>query len=158
MTDDAFWAMIEPVAAIDDPEEQLTALHAALRKCSPDDVAAFYTAYKRQMATAYTWDLWGAAYVINGGASDDGFEYFRNWLIAQGRAVFTKAIADPDSLADVVEPDVAGGVEHEEFGYVAVDVYDELLGRTQHELFALAPPDPAEPAGTPFEEDEASLA
>jgi hypothetical protein len=35
---------------------------------------------------AHRWDLWAAAYVINGGASDDGFEYFLGWLMAQGRA------------------------------------------------------------------------
>jgi hypothetical protein len=157
MTDDTFWEIIAPVAAIEDPEEQLTALHAALKKRSADDVASFYVAYRRQMAAAYTWDLWGAAYVINGGASDDGFEYFRSWLIAQGREVFTKALADPDSLADVVEPDLAGGVEHEEFAYVAVDVYAQLTGGSKNALIAAAPPDPAEPAGTPFDEDEAYL-
>ena len=26
--------------------------------------------------------------VANGGCSDDGFDYFRGWLIAQGREVF----------------------------------------------------------------------
>jgi len=26
----------------------------------------------------------GAAYIINGGCSDDGFEYFRRWLVLQG--------------------------------------------------------------------------
>jgi hypothetical protein len=28
-------------------------------------------------AHAYTWDLWGAVFVLNGGDSDDGFEYFQ---------------------------------------------------------------------------------
>jgi hypothetical protein len=49
--------------------------------------------------------LWGAAYLINGGCSDDGFDYFRRWLILQGHKVFQAAIANPDSLADVVDPD-----------------------------------------------------
>jgi hypothetical protein len=40
------------------------------------------------MAESYTNPLWAAAYVINGGCSDDGFDYFRGWLIAQGREVF----------------------------------------------------------------------
>jgi hypothetical protein len=40
-----------------------------------------------------------AAYLANGGASDDGFDYFRGWLIAQGREVFDSAVADPDALA-----------------------------------------------------------
>jgi hypothetical protein len=53
---------------------------------------------------AYTVDLWGAAYLINGGASDDGFYYFRCWLIGMGRDVYEAAVANPDSLADAVDP------------------------------------------------------
>ncbi|WP_342210876.1 LysR family transcriptional regulator [Streptomyces sp. DH-12] len=45
--------------------------------------------------------LWAAAYVINGGCSDDGFDYFRGWLIAQGREVFERAVARPGALADL---------------------------------------------------------
>ena len=39
------------------------------------------------MDDSYRWDLWGAAYLANGGCSDDGFDYFRGWLIGQGRKV-----------------------------------------------------------------------
>jgi Protein of unknown function (DUF4240) len=49
---------------------------------------------------SYRWDLWGAASLINGGCGDDGFDYFRGWLLGQGRAVWEAAVADPDSLAD----------------------------------------------------------
>ena len=45
--------------------------------------------------------LRAAASLILGGCSDDGFEYFRGWLIAQGREVFERSVADPDSLADL---------------------------------------------------------
>ncbi|WP_202610450.1 DUF4240 domain-containing protein [Herbidospora solisilvae] len=40
-----------------------------------------------------------------------GFDYFRGWLIAQGRTVFHQALADPDSLAGnpvVVQAAAAG--------------------------------------------------
>ncbi|MFE5591185.1 DUF4240 domain-containing protein [Streptomyces sp. NPDC056549] len=33
-----------------------------------------------------------AAYMVNGGCCDDGFDYFRGWLIAQGRNVFERAV------------------------------------------------------------------
>ncbi|TYB52801.1 DUF4240 domain-containing protein, partial [Nonomuraea sp. PA05] len=49
---------------------------------------------------AHRADLWGAAYLINGGCSDDGFEYFRCWLVGQGREVYEAALDDPDSLAE----------------------------------------------------------
>ena len=32
---------------------------------------------------------------------DDSFDYFRDWLIGRGRAVFERVLADPDELADV---------------------------------------------------------
>jgi hypothetical protein len=51
------------------------------------------------MADSYASPLRAAAYVINGGCSDDGFDYFRGWLIAQGREVFERVVADPDALA-----------------------------------------------------------
>lgn len=53
------------------------------------------------MADSYRSSLWAAAYVINGGCSDDGFDYFRGWLILQGRETFGQAVADPDSLDDL---------------------------------------------------------
>ena len=52
------------------------------------------------MDSAYCWSLWGAAYVINGGCSDDPFVDFRASLISRGRQVFERALSDPDSLAD----------------------------------------------------------
>jgi hypothetical protein len=53
------------------------------------------------MADSYTNPLWAAAYLINGGCSDDGFEYFRGWLIAQGRVTFERIVANPDALAEL---------------------------------------------------------
>jgi hypothetical protein len=53
------------------------------------------------MSDSYRQPVWAAAYVINGGCSDDGFEYFRGWLITQGREVFDRVVADPDALSDL---------------------------------------------------------
>jgi hypothetical protein len=43
------------------------------------------------LAASYRTVLWAAACLINGGYSDDGFEYFRGWLIVQGRDVFERS-------------------------------------------------------------------
>jgi len=51
------------------------------------------------MADSYRVDLWGAAYLINGGCSDDAFEYFRGWLIVQGRGTYERIVADPPILS-----------------------------------------------------------
>jgi Protein of unknown function (DUF4240) len=66
------------------------------------DVQGFEGAFRRKMNRACSWDLWGAAYVVHGGVSDDGFDYFRRWLISQGAAVYAHVLVRPDDLADVL--------------------------------------------------------
>ncbi len=60
---------------------------------------------ERLLHEAYREELWGAAYLINWGCSDDGFHDFCLGLIERGRRVFEGAVADPDSLADALPPD-----------------------------------------------------
>ena len=59
------------------------------------------------MAGSYWTPLWAAAYVINGGCSDDGFDYCRGWLILQGREVFEHVVADPRTLFGLRWPAVS---------------------------------------------------
>ena len=56
--------------------------------------------YGEFMAESRSWELWDAAYLINAGCGDDGFHYFRGWLLGQGHAIWQAALAAPDSLAD----------------------------------------------------------
>ncbi|MEV0472611.1 DUF4240 domain-containing protein, partial [Streptomyces prunicolor] len=107
---------------------------------------------------AYTWDLWGAAWVLLGGASDDSFDYFRCWLIGQGREVYEGAVHDPDSLADLIDDfDEEIDGDGEELGYAADEAYEQLTGAVAPDLGI--PPAPAEPLGARLDlENEAVLA
>jgi hypothetical protein len=80
-------------------------LEEALMTLAPEDVVRFDRWFDDRTAALYTNNHWGAAYLINGGASDDGFYYFRCWLVGMGKAVYEAALKDPDSLADVVDPE-----------------------------------------------------
>ncbi|WP_165251495.1 DUF4240 domain-containing protein [Paludisphaera soli] len=117
MDEARFWRIIDETcgAAREDPDSWPERLTDALRDLPADEIVEWDGRFHRLLARAYTVDLWGAAYLINGGASDDGFYYFRCWLIGMGRDVYEKALAEPDSLADVVEP----GVEYETETYDA---------------------------------------
>lgn len=162
MSDDMFWAVVDRTAVLeDDPERQLDSLRAILNELSPQEIEAFEASFWRQMGRAYSWDLWGAAYVVHGGCSDDGFEYFRRWLISKGRAVYERVLADADDLADLLVADVEGVLEFEDFSpYVALEVWSSKTGRNMEDfpplLGTTLPPD--EPRGTPFHEDAAHLA
>jgi hypothetical protein len=64
--------------------------------------------------------------VINGGCSDDGFDYFRGWLLTQGREAFERALVDPDSVRDLIEP--GEEVEDEDMLGVASNAYKAVTG------------------------------
>lgn len=52
---------------------------------------------------SYTSRLWAAAYIIMGGCSDDTFDYFRGWLLYQGKETYEACIEDPERLIPVLE-------------------------------------------------------
>lgn len=102
---DAFWLLLEE-SLLHSPSRSRreTFLVARLSAHSTDDIVQFQAHLDRTCADAYTWDLWGAAMRIFGGrCSDDGFEYFRLWLVGRGRDVFERAVSEPDSLAALPE-------------------------------------------------------
>jgi hypothetical protein len=152
---ETFWTLIDEarVAADgEDPfeqsEDQARILTEHLAALPPEQIVAYQGHLDDALRASYRWDLWAAAYVINGGCSDDGFEYFRAWLIGQGRAAFQAALADPDSLADVVDDEV----EAEDLLYVAWHAYQEATG----EELETPPREPYDEAGMgePWEEDD----
>jgi hypothetical protein len=74
---------------------------ALLARRSAQEITAAQQILWDLMADSYRNPLWAAAYVLNGGCSDDGFDYFRGWLIAQGRATFERVVGAPDTLAEL---------------------------------------------------------
>ncbi|MEZ6131574.1 MAG: DUF4240 domain-containing protein [Planctomycetaceae bacterium] len=126
MNRDEFWSMIEATRSGNDPYERAEAVQSALCERTAADIIAFEQHMANLLTESYTWSLWGAAYLINGGCSDDGFDYFRGWLITQGRSVFEQALADPDSLADI--PDLEEDVECEDILSVAPSAYESVTG------------------------------
>jgi hypothetical protein len=102
MDEKRFWDLIAPSIRHSQDEQQL-ALQADLERLEPDEILAFHSRLWDLLGRAYRVDLWAAAYLIRGGCSDDSFLYFRCWLLARGKKVFEAALADPDSLVDVVD-------------------------------------------------------
>ncbi|MCA9228340.1 MAG: DUF4240 domain-containing protein [Planctomycetales bacterium] len=122
MDADRFWQVIEKATEHDPKtaEDWDTKLVAQLVTLPAHDILAWDRIFADITSRAYRNDLWAAAYLINGGASDDGFYYFRCWLIGMGRDVCMNALEDPDSLADVVEPNwLADGIDAEAEIYAA---------------------------------------
>ncbi len=131
MDETEFWELVDGTreAAEGDPEEQADLLVDRLLLLDPELVLDFARHFEARYNRAYTWDLWGAAWVLLDGASDDAFDFFRCWLIGQGREVYEGAVHDPDSLAELIDDfdDEIDG-DGEELGYAADEAYEQLTG------------------------------
>ena len=88
-------------------------VRARLEKLRPEDIVSFDVHYDALRFRAYRKELWGAAYLMNGGCSDDGFEYFRAWLISRGKKVYEQVLSDPDSL-DSLYPRISATMSGED--------------------------------------------
>lgn len=158
MPPDAFWSIIDRTIHVDDdPEAQMDALRAQLRALSLADIIAFEVAFRRYIDAGHCWDLWGAAFLIHGGCSDEGFAYFRRWLVSRGRRVYEAALADPDSLADYDPRQWPWGPwDFEEYYDVIGEVFRDKGGEgdvREHSEPEACLGD-ADLSGQPFDEDE----
>ncbi|MEV6807643.1 DUF4240 domain-containing protein [Streptomyces sp. NPDC017248] len=160
MDETEFWELIDTTreAAGGDPEEQADLLVDRLLQLDPELVLDFARHFEARYNRAYRWDLWGAAWLLLDGCSDDAFDYFRCWLIGQGREVFEGALHEPDALAGLLgEFDQEIDGDGEELGYAADEAYEQLTGTVAPDL-GIAPA-PGEPEGTPLDlEDDRALA
>ncbi|MFJ8282263.1 DUF4240 domain-containing protein [Streptomyces griseoviridis] len=143
MDTDSFWRLIEECRRqAQGPDERLAWLRGALVRRSLAEVVRFQARLDEVTHEAFTWDLWAAADRIFGGwCSDDGFRCFGLWMAGLGRDAFSRALralADPDSLADVPEVQRLVGrpremwnddwPEWESLDYVALEAYGSLTG------------------------------
>ena len=150
-----FWSIIDKSSKPEGGQDaQVTALRAALEELTPDEIVAFQRCFDECMAQSYHWDLWGAAYIIAGGCSDDAFMDFRSWLISKGEAVYDAALKDPESLAEaVVDSDTNDDCQFEEFQYVASQVWERKTRKDLSRFPTLESEHPDSPAGQEWSED-----
>ena len=124
----AFWGLIESARADadNDTERQSELLEERLSKLPPRQIVRFQQIRRQMDERAYTWDIWGAAYVIDDGCSDDCFRDFRAYLISLGPRAFAAAMRNPDSLAPIVQDAEQGDWENADD--VAPDAYQTASG------------------------------
>ncbi|MEV7625431.1 DUF4240 domain-containing protein [Actinoplanes sp. NPDC089786] len=134
MRTDDFWAVIARATA-DRPGSPAVVAERAVDELTsrdPEEIAAWGRHLDKVMAASGTEDLWAAAYLINGGCSEEGFDSFRGWLIAHGRDVVARSVREPDSLAELpaVRAAAASGAVFEagEVLSIAQSAYQQATG------------------------------
>lgn len=78
------------------------------------------------VTAAYREDVWGLAFVLQDGCSDDAFEDFRGWMILRGRATYETILKTPD----LFDPRKADGANFAAGGSVLSAFENAYLSRT----------------------------
>lgn len=152
MDEPMFWRLVAETraAAGNDTGRQSQLLEARLRQLPAQQIAGFERIRRSLDRGIYTWDVWGAAYVIEDGCSDDCFRDFRGYVISLGRRPYEAALRNPDALAPVVNDAETGDWENADD--VAPDAYqgvaDEDIPGDSSDLSG-------NPRGTPWDDDQA---
>ena len=130
MTETEFWSLIDSARRTTTTATEIPKrLIDRLKEMPVEEIVDFGRLSRAASIAAYDERLWAAAYAINEGCSDDSFHDFRDWLIAQGKEFYSRALADPDSLAEIDLPpaDEIFGVGFD-VGSVAFNAYKAKTG------------------------------
>ncbi|MFI6642911.1 DUF4240 domain-containing protein [Streptomyces sp. NPDC050504] len=144
MDEKTFWALMDELSRLPgDRHERLDRLRGRLRRRRAAEVVELQARLEAVCAAVATDGLWRAVDRIESGlCSDDGFDYFALWLVAQGHGTYKAVLADPDALADIEQVRALAGrhprewrddewPEWEELDYVTQEVFDELTGHQE---------------------------
>lgn len=134
LNEDVYWQLIaDSLENSTDQDEQEEYLVSRLEKLTPAEMIGFRLRTDKLLYDTYNSEMWCAGYIMNGGCSDDGFEYFRNWVISRGKEVYYKAKENPDSLIDQSDDDIEE-FEFESFWYVALAAFNNITGKDLYDF------------------------
>ena len=134
LDEDIYWEIVdESVSKTNTPEAQEKYLISKISKLSPNQIIGFRLRTDKLLYDTYSSELWCAGYIMNQGCTDDGFEYFRNWIISRGKKTYYYAKEDPDYLINEVDKIVYGYYEFEPFWYVALEAFVNKTGKNLYD-------------------------
>lgn len=127
--EDLYWAIIaKSLKQTNNQDDQEQFLIKEIGNLTPIKMIGFRLRTDKLLYDTYNSEMWCAGYIMNGGCSDDGFEYFRNWVISRGKETYYKAKENPDNLIDEVDSQLEM-YDFESFWYVALEAFKQKTGK-----------------------------
>lgn len=125
MDEAVFWDLLEETrAGAEDAVDHSQRIADRLAGFKAGEISKFNKILYTKMGEANRHDLWAVAFIIRGGCGDDAFDYFRAWLVLQGKKAFEQALANPESVSDLVEKEI--DPQAEELLYAAQQAYQDV--------------------------------
>lgn len=129
LDEDKYWGIIDKsLKSTKNQDDQEQYLISEIEKLTPKEMIGFRLRTDYLLYHTYNSEMWCAGYLMNGGCSDDGFEYFRCWIISKGKDTYYNAKANPDYLINKVEEE-AEFYDFESFWYVALEAFKRKTGK-----------------------------
>ena len=147
MDEAGFWKIVQDAndASGGNMERKCGVVRQKISALPAADAIEFAQLFDAMMGKAYSHPLWGAAYIINGGCSDDTFDDFCSSLISRGRQVFERTLSDPDSLADDSD---GSDWFHEGYQYAVTEGVMAAAGDRPQRIM------PDQPSGAEWQQEE----
>ena len=120
-----FWELMDSTRPKNgDVEKHLAQLRKALSRLDAGDLLDFEKITAELFHESYDARLWDVVSILcGGGCGDDSFDYFRGWLIMQGKEKFDRVLKQPERIPEWFpsgQIDFADG-----FGSLAVRAFEE---------------------------------
>lgn len=137
MNEDEFWDLIEKTKqeSYGNCSSQTELLIKILSEKSIEEILDYTKNFWKLFLQSYTSELWAMAHILNGGCSNDTFDYFRGWLIAQGRNLYEIFMKHPDEVADLTNNKMELFNECEFIIGVSRDVYIKKTGNEDEKIY-----------------------
>jgi len=129
MEESQFWTLIDlSLKESTNDDTQIQFLNNALQNLPLKEIIGFRLRTDQLLYETYTSEMWCAGYILNSGCSDDGFEYFRNWVISRGEETYYRAKVNPDTLITEIKEE-RDMYELEDFWFVALEAFQAKTGQ-----------------------------
>ncbi|MEA2707422.1 MAG: hypothetical protein QOF78_23 [Phycisphaerales bacterium] len=154
MTREEFWEIIDAAraAAMFDRRRLPEALRAELAERAEDEVLEFIRLFNELRIESFRQELFAAAWIAGGGAGEEDFSDFRDWLITLGREAFEDAMHDPQRILDHAEPADLKDPFDPEIAALLHDLHEIVAG--PHDTMGSLRRHPPRPAGREWQPQE----
>jgi len=129
LNEEQYWTLVDnSLKLTQDQDQQGQYLISEIKKLTLHEMIGFNLRTAHLLNEIYTSEMWCAGYIMNNFCSDDGFEYFRCWIISRGKEVYYNAKANSDYLVN----EVVEGRKWYEFGLFGVaadEAFEETTGK-----------------------------
>ncbi|MCL6275000.1 DUF4240 domain-containing protein [Muricauda sp. 2012CJ35-5] len=136
LNEEVFWNIVDlSLQKTNNQDDQERFLIKEIQRLSPKEIIGFRLRTDKLLYDTYNSEMWCAGYIMNGGCSDDGFEYFRNWVISRGKDVYYSAKENPDTLISQYDESI-DIYDFESFWYVALEAFSQKTGKELYDYIS----------------------